>query len=197
MSDYGAIMREMELKSHKPQTRVEEGEYPKIDTPEEVKLPEIYKVKQRKISDPDDKTFHEILDKVTNSKYREQMRMVKYIADDIMNKVDKFILKDEINDNEGKIQDITKLLHDKGIETKLGIDKDDVTVLKKFMKKKLDIINEFILQNAPSDLNVDDDDKEGGKRKKHRRSRKKTSHKRKTKKQKTKRRKRTTIRKKK
>ena len=200
MSDYGAIMREMELKYHKPQTRVEEGEYPKFDTPEEVKLPEIYKVKQRKISDPDDKTFHEILDKVTNSKYREQMRMVKYIADDIMNKVDKFILKDEINDNEGKIQDITKLLHDKGIETKLGIDKDDVTVLKKFMKKKLDIINEFILQNAPSDLNVDDDDDddmEGGKRKKHRRSRKKTSHKRKTKKQKTKRRKRTTIRKKK
>ena len=159
--------------------------------------------KQGKISDPNKIQFLKILNKVTSSTYKEPIRIVKYLADDIRNNKPDSYIKHEIDEKKKKITSVEDLLRldNKEIETKLGINKDDVTVLKKFMKEKLDIINEFILQNAPSDLNVDDDDDdddmEGGKRKKYRRSRKKTSHKRKTKKQKTKRRKRTTIRKKK
>ena len=157
--------------------------------------------KQRKI-DPNEKKFHEILDKVTDRTYRYQMTIVKQIANDIRNNKPDFNIKRDIDTKREKIDAIKNLFNnDKEIKTKLGINKGDVTELKNFMKEKLEIINEFILQNAGDDLNVDDDDddddddeKEGGKRKKHRRSRKKTSHKRKTKKhnkRKTKRRRKT------
>ncbi len=119
--------------------------------------------KQGKRSDPNKIQFLKILDRVTSSTYKEPIRIVKYLADDIRNNKPDSYIKREIKEKKTKITSVEDLLRldNNKIETELGINTDDVTVLKKFMKEKLDIINErSILQDVGDNLNVDDDDED-------------------------------------
>ena len=202
MADYGAIMREMELKSHKPQTRVKSDS--QTDEERQDIIASYQDNKQGKISDPNETRFHEILnDEKLNIPYSGDMRRVKILADDISEtekKEESKITRDAVieepvlfwqlfdnKENKKAINNINDLLQEKNKKFN-ELSKDVKNFLTTYMKEKMNIIESYI-----NDEN-DQDDKEGGKRKKHRRSRKKTSHKRKTKKhnkRKTKRRRKT------
>ena len=205
--DYFAIKREMALKE---KNHVEDDK--RSDEEKQDIINRNQDKKQDKISDPNEKQFHEILnDENLNIPYRGDMRMVKILADDISEmkemgqlptlttrdvvldlpeKEDRSLqkteknLEDRINNEKNKktINNIKDLLQEKN-EKFNELPEDAKNNLTTYMQEKMDIIEPYII-----------DENEGGKRKKHRRSRKKTSHKRKTKKhnkRKTKRRRKT------
>ena len=66
--------------------------------------------KQGKISDPNKIQFLKILNKVTSSTYKEPIRIVKYLADDIRNNKPDSYIKHEIDEKKKKITSVEDLL---------------------------------------------------------------------------------------
>lgn len=207
--DFLAIKREMALqeKNHVEDDKRSDEERQDIINRNQDK-------KQDKISDPNEKQFHEILnDEKLKIPYRGDMRMVIILADDISKMNEKGLLptlttRDVVLSDERPGKDLQVLEeNEQNLEGEINNEKNKQTInnIKDLLQGKNEKFN-----NLPEDaknnlttymqekMDIIEpyiiDENEGGKRKKHRRSRKKTSHKRKTKKhnkRKTKRRRKT------